>query len=407
MLVPPWVPLIGGQLWSGMRVHVFGTWLAVIIAIAVSVPMLHDTVAIPLDAEERSLSAMQSSPPPPIPEAEVEQLRAQASEPDIRRGYMVRRVARAAEAPSTVGTGDGGGGDSLACLTAVRSPCELVTVVSARLARAWASTIELCVLRSFWRALWLSVCLFWISKQWGDMDQLLPPFLERYYGEAVPYYAIHSINMWIGMFGPSLAAALTMHLDAFDVMLPGLWIMAIAPGWLALEPSIEATVCWVTLLSIGEVLWSPRLSAWIASVAPDGREGIFLAMLSLKTLITAIPSTSFNGWINAAYNPNCASCRDTTTGHFCAEPVRLNSTAVGCRAPGASHPCVGPEYSSALVAPHFEGLHCPTDCHGCPGWEGHAQTMWLIVLVSSLSSPILVSASLRFLRDDGSSASPK
>ena len=74
------------------------------------------------------------------------------------------------------------------------------------------------------------------------MDQLLPPFLERNYGEDVPIFLIHSLNMWIGMFGPSLAAALTMHLEAFEVMLPGLWVMALSPAWLAFDPSVEA-VC--------------------------------------------------------------------------------------------------------------------------------------------------------------------
>ena len=39
------------------------------------------------------------------------------------------------------------------------------------------------------------------------------------------------------------------------------------------------------------MIWSPRQSAWIAGIAPDGREGIFLAMLSLKSLVTTIPST--------------------------------------------------------------------------------------------------------------------
>ena len=34
-------------------------------------------------------------------------------------------------------------------------------------------------------------------------------------------------------------------------------------------------------------------------VAPEGREGAFLALLSMKSLITTIPSTALNGWMNA------------------------------------------------------------------------------------------------------------
>ena len=123
----------------------------------------------------------------------------------------------------------------------LRSPWLWPRAAQRSAARAWSSACDLVGLRSFWRALWLSVCLFWISKQWGDMDQILPPFLERNYGEAVPYYAIHSINMWVGMVGPSVVAALTTHLEAFEVMLPGLWLMAIAPVWLVIEPSVIAS----------------------------------------------------------------------------------------------------------------------------------------------------------------------
>ena len=68
---------------------------------------------------------------------------------------------------------------------------------------------ELLAMRVFWRALWFSVCLLLVSKQWGDLDQLLPAYLERQYGEGVPVYRIHSINTWVCMLGPSLAAALT------------------------------------------------------------------------------------------------------------------------------------------------------------------------------------------------------
>lgn len=105
------------------------------------------------------------------------------------------------------------------------------------------------------------------------------------------------------------------------MMLPGLWLMALSPLSLVLSPGVASAACWVTLMSVGEVctarplpataipttplpgdtppppqvIWSPRQSAWVASLAPEGREGIFLALLSLKGLITTIPSNAFNG----------------------------------------------------------------------------------------------------------------
>eukprot|EP00965_Chrysotila_dentata_P045722 1518592-Pleurochrysis_carterae.AAC.3 len=236
------------------------------------------------------------------------------------------------------------------------------------------------------------------------MDQLLPPFLERYYGESVPYYTIHSINLWICMLGPSLAASLTTHMEDFDVILPGLWVMSISPAWLAVDPSVPAAVAFVTLLSVGEVFWAPRQGAWVASIAPDGREGIFMAMLSLKSLITTVPSTAFNGWLNSAFNPNCESCRDAA-GHFCAEDTvthsahAVHAVEYACRT--ANTLCVGGHFNPALTAIAGEQAPvCPSTCQECPGWEGGATTMWLIVLLTSVSSPLLVALTLRFLRKE-------
>lgn len=41
-------------------------------------------------------------------------------------------------------------------------------------------------LRSLWMVICFSLSVFFVSKQWGDMDSMLIPFLERYYGEDTP-----------------------------------------------------------------------------------------------------------------------------------------------------------------------------------------------------------------------------
>ncbi|KAL3895344.1 MAG: hypothetical protein SGPRY_013538, partial [Prymnesium sp.] len=109
--------------------------------------------------------------------------------------------------------------------------------------------------------------------------------------------------------------------------------MAISPIWLSFDPNIAAAITWIFFASIGEVIWSPRQSAWIASIAPDGREGVFLALLSLKSLVTTIPSTMLNGWLNSKFQPNCPTCRDDV-GHFCDHSLKLNDTAFTCSAGG-------------------------------------------------------------------------
>jgi len=44
-------------------------------------------------------------------------------------------------------------------------------------------------------------------------------------------------------------------------------------------------ILFIILFSIGEIFWSPRLKHFLISVAPEGKEGTYVSMLSLKTLI--------------------------------------------------------------------------------------------------------------------------
>ena len=74
--------------------------------------------------------------------------------------------------------------------------------------------------------------------------------------------------------------------------------MAFAPALVTFSPTILGTALWLVMLTVGEVAWSPRQSAWSASVAPVGREGVFVAVASVKSLLISWPSQVFNGYMN-------------------------------------------------------------------------------------------------------------
>ena len=296
-------------------------------------------------------------------------------------------------------------------------------VKGATFAAACAHALAVVRLRAFWRALTFTAAVFLISKQWGDMDSLLPPYLERHFGEGVPIYTIHSINLWVCLPGPPIAAALTSHIETFRVMLPGLWLMALSPVYLVVYPSVASAALWILTLSAGEIFWSPRNYAFIAGLAPVGREGLFIGLLSLKDLFASIPSSALNGWLNEVYNPNCPTCRDRV-GHFCDQATLVGSAALH-NATAQAHlhnatlsacatsqgvVCVGDGFSAALIANGSAPLTCPhRGCHGCPGWDGErlASTLWLVVLLMSVTSPMAVMACLPFLRGErGSGPGP-
>ena len=190
----------GNTSMSGLRMHVFVTWLAVLAALGVAYPFLHDAVVVPLDVSDASEQASPfsyvkggknaPSSPPPYTTDEVRVLRENATDAQRARGYVIAPIPRGkpkppppSYAPSPIF-----GRANLEALKKATSPKTWLTAVWGGSGRMLENARALCALSAFWRALWLSVCLLFLSKQWGDLDQLLPPFLERHYGVATPIY---------------------------------------------------------------------------------------------------------------------------------------------------------------------------------------------------------------------------
>ncbi|CAH0373338.1 unnamed protein product [Pelagomonas calceolata] len=248
----------------------------------------------------------------------------------------------------------------------------------------WSDVAATLRTREIWRVVAMSLAVFGVAKQWTEVDQLLPPFLERQFGEGGGIFLVHSVGMWGCFLLPPIVAAFTSDSEAFRIIVPGVWIMATSPIAMIVSPTAPGAVVWEAWLTAGEVLWSPRQQAWAVSLAPPGREGLFLALASLKDLFLAWPSTVLVGWLNREFNPNCPGCRDEL-GRFCA--VAAGDACVSA----AGGTC------AAALSPS-----CPAACPACPGFTDTApdpRTVWLVVLALSLTSPLLIVAGLPFLRD--------
>eukprot|EP01047_Picozoa_sp_COSAG01_P055156 COSAG01_NODE_6109_length_3845_cov_11.171116_3_plen_485_part_00 len=311
-----------GARFSGLRTFVLTTWLAVWAALLLVIFYVRDvTVVDPSDPESDtdglSLPSsdifgvpLQQMPPPPPPRG------ARRCRWCCTGGMMGAQLDRALRWRQ----------QSLHRYRLVHTPLRSVgvtaelrevwgahgavtaTIMALRHARRGAAAVLR--LRSLWRVICFSLCTFFVSKQWGDTATMLIPFLERHYGEDVPAYTIHSINLWGCLLLPPLVGAVSGAAETFSVILPGMWLMAVSPVWVTIWPTVFGSVMWLIFLTLGEVAWSPRHSAWAASVAPVGREGIFVAVASIKSLLISWPSNYVNGYMNQEWNPNCRQCRD-------------------------------------------------------------------------------------------------
>jgi hypothetical protein len=60
----------------------------------------------------------------------------------------------------------------------------------------WSDVITTLRTREIWRVVAMSLAVFGVAKQWTEVDQLLPPFLERQFGEGGGIFLVHSVGMW-------------------------------------------------------------------------------------------------------------------------------------------------------------------------------------------------------------------
>jgi len=244
--------------------------------------------------------------------------------------------------------------------------------------------LQILRLRELWMVITFSLCSFTVAAQWAATSILMPVYLERSFGESVPIFTILSINFWGCVLLPPIVAVMTIHLETFRVVMPGLWIMGASPFLLALRPSPAGAVAWQVFLTIGEVIWSPRVVAWAATLAPAGREGVFLAFASAREALTPLLDVLY-GYLAQAYVPNCRDlgCRDEY-GHFCDAPDKSLNTCSSSR--------------SLCEVVLQENLACPTSCQDCPGWSSDPFMLWGIIAGSSIAGPVMVWLLLPFIR---------
>jgi len=216
----------------------------------------------------------------------------------------------------------------------------------------------------------------------------MPPFLERRFGEGVPIYIIQSINLFGCLILPPIVGAFTSGREDFSIVMPGLWIMAASPIFVASFPNAAGACAWQAFMTVGEVLWSPRQTSWTASLAPTGSEGLFFAISSARSVMG--PLTDFlMGVINEKYNTNCPECRDQY-GHFCGTlSIENDENALRCSS----------VQESCDLFLEDERQSCPRTCVECPSWEPTDPSAgWYLLLLVSMATPISVWFFLPFFR---------
>jgi hypothetical protein len=151
----------------------------------------------------------------------------------------------------------------------------------------------------------LLVCLITLNVRmiFRHLDATLPKYMVREFGPDVAKGTIYSINPAIIIILVPIVTAMTSHVEPLVMIHYGSYVSAASVFVLALSTSIWACIVFVTLLSIGEAIWSPRLYDYTVSICPEGREGTFMALSSAPLFLAKLPVGFLSGILLQRYCP--------------------------------------------------------------------------------------------------------
>jgi proton-dependent oligopeptide transporter, POT family len=159
----------------------------------------------------------------------------------------------------------------------------------------WQILREVVTKSAFWRFLVLVSCLIGVRAVFLYMALLSPKYWLRVIGENAPMGLFQAINPILIVVGLILFIPIANKFNIYKMLVFGgfissfsLFALVIPWRWLSNDIAIAyTTMTYIQLiiLSIGEIIWSPKLQEYTAAVAPPGQEGSFLGMSLLPYFI--------------------------------------------------------------------------------------------------------------------------
>ena len=151
----------------------------------------------------------------------------------------------------------------------------------------------------------LVVCLLTLNVRmvFRHLDGTLPKYMVREFGPDAPKGRVYSINPALIIVLVPIITASTSAVDPLVMIHHGTYVSAVSVFFLACSTSITACVLFVVTLSVGEAIWSPRLYDYAMSVSPEGREGTYMALSSAPLFLAKLPVGFVSGLLLQRYCP--------------------------------------------------------------------------------------------------------
>jgi MFS transporter len=183
---------------------------------------------------------------------------------------------------------------------------------------------------AFFRLLVFFLLIGFLKAIFLQMDYVFPKFGDRELGLNAPVGKIAGINSIIIIFLAPVVGALTQKFSAYRMVVfggaicaAGVFIMALPTSWFAplangafgdwlghgylrlngaVHPYYVMSGLYLTVFSIGEAFYSPRVYEYAAAIAPPGQEASYGSLAYLPFLVGKL-LVGTSGWLLATFCP--------------------------------------------------------------------------------------------------------
>jgi MFS family permease len=183
--------------------------------------------------------------------------------------------------------------------------------------RPWQTFKEVIKEPTLWRLIVLIALILGVRAIYVYNGILMPKYWERTIGEDAQIGVLNTINPIGIAIGLILFIPIANRFNVFNMLVYGAMLscfsllpMALPWEWYGLGIAkthyVMAILCMV-ILTIGEIIWSPKLNEYTAAIAPKGQEGIYLGLSLLPWFLAKTVASYFSGDMLDRWSPEKVS----------------------------------------------------------------------------------------------------
>ncbi len=160
----------------------------------------------------------------------------------------------------------------------------------------------------FWRFLVLITLLLGVRAVFLYLHLLCPKYWLRVVGPDAPIGWLQAVNPLLVVIGLMLVIPILTRFSVYSMLTYGAVVSSVSLFLLAIpahgQDAVMTSYAFLVVLTIGEIVWSPRLTEYTAAIAPKGQEGTYLGLSMVpwffaKFAVSIASGHLLNRWVPA------------------------------------------------------------------------------------------------------------